>query len=128
MDVNERVAQLEVKMNRVEEGVANFRDFQRDAREFFTEHRVLAKEMNRQREERDKQIKDALATAERRQNSRLSMIGLALAVLTLFCGAIAALEAWHQLKTGEIVTPQIFSQTTQNQEYSLRRDFEIAHW
>ncbi len=118
MDINERIAKLEVKMNRVEEGVANFRTFQQDARDFFTEHRTEAREQERRRKERDEEIKAALQAAERKQDRKLAIIGIALACLTLFCGAIAALEAWHQLKTGELAPPSIFSSMTQGPAYA----------
>jgi hypothetical protein len=35
-DAAERFGRLEVRMERVEEGIANFREFQVDARKFFT--------------------------------------------------------------------------------------------
>ena len=54
----ERMGRLEERMNSVEEGVANFRDFQVDARDFFTRSDERAKFRMKQdieeKEERDK--------------------------------------------------------------------------
>lgn len=40
MDVPGRVGRLEVQMEQVQEGIANYRQFQKDAREFFTEFKT----------------------------------------------------------------------------------------
>lgn len=105
-------------MNRVEEGIANFRTFQQDARDFFTEHRTEAREQDRQRKERDEEIKTALQAAERKQDHKLAIIGVALACLTLLCGSIAALDAWHQLKAAGVAATTIFSSINQGPAYA----------
>ncbi len=105
-------------MDRVEEGVSNFRAFQRDARDFFTEHRSIAAEQEKQRAARDEAIKEALAEVQQRQDRKLTFIGIAIAFLTLFCGALAAIAAWRQVKTGNMNFPALFSDATSAPVYA----------
>jgi hypothetical protein len=56
----ERTGRLEERVNKLEEGVSNFRAFQVEAREFFTENRTQRKSEMEFHNTRDQQIKDAL--------------------------------------------------------------------
>lgn len=57
----ERTGRLEERVNKLEEGVSNFRAFQVEAREFFTEIRTQKKAEIEFHNTRDQQIKDALS-------------------------------------------------------------------
>jgi hypothetical protein len=69
-------------MNRVEEGVANFRDFQQDARDFFTEHRTNEARREEFQNKRDQEIKDHLARRDFWFMLAVALMGLVLGWLT----------------------------------------------
>ena len=71
-------------MNRVEEGVSNFREFQVDARDFFSRADERAKDEEKQRNKRDQEIKDTLTERDARLNRRLVIIGLLISALALW--------------------------------------------
>jgi hypothetical protein len=84
MEPAERMGRLETRMDRVEEGVSNFRLFQAKAAEFY----VLADERAENEMEfhntRDQEIKDALRARERSLNHRLAVIGIILTLMGLW--------------------------------------------
>ena len=68
-------------MNRVEEGIANFRDFQADARAFFTRSDTRDEERKDHQNQRDKEIKDTLTASNRRFTKYVVLIGLVPAII-----------------------------------------------
>jgi hypothetical protein len=77
-------------MNRVEEGVSNFREFQSDARAFFTRHETREEERNIHQSKRDQEIKDALEAKNKR-------MGIVLGVIAVIPVVIKVLEIAHVL-------------------------------
>ena len=71
----ERTGRLEERVDKLEEGVSNFRAFQVEAREFFTESKTRAKAEMEFHNLRDQQIKDALGSAN--LSIRRWMMGIA---------------------------------------------------
>jgi hypothetical protein len=80
----ERLAALETKMGRVEEGVSNFREFQSEARDFFSRADERAQNETAFHNLRDQEIKDALEARDKVLNRRLVIIGLILSILALW--------------------------------------------
>jgi hypothetical protein len=76
-EASERLGRLEVRMDLVERGVANFRDFQEDARDFFS-----------RQDEREK-IKDQLD--KRRSRIHFALLG---GLISLVVGLIIAAFTW----------------------------------
>lgn len=83
-------------MERVEAGVANFREFQVDARDFFSraDERAISEEMQRNR--RDQKIKETLIEHNAKMNNRLLMAGIVIAFLTLAVAYMGYLESVKQ--------------------------------
>ena len=61
----ERITRLEERMGVVEEGVSNFRDFQTEARAFFTEFRVKEQARKEALLAQQQEVKDTLAAKDR---------------------------------------------------------------
>ena len=98
--IPERVGILETDMKTVKEGVANFRDFQKDAREFFTESRSRAAAEMEFHNKRDQEIKDSW-------NLRTNIV---IAVGTLASVLLAILIWLHgqdAIKKGVLTLPNI---------------------
>jgi hypothetical protein len=72
----ERLAKLETKVDRLEVGVANFREFQGEARDFFMESRTERAKDKEFRELRDRELKDAIATREKKHDTELAEASL----------------------------------------------------
>jgi hypothetical protein len=68
----ERLGRLEQRMERVEEGVANFRDFQATARDFFSRADERAIREKLFHETRDKEIKEAIEAADKKRNDAIA--------------------------------------------------------
>jgi ribosomal protein L16 Arg81 hydroxylase len=85
-EVSEKMAAMVPKLDAALEGVANFKAFQRDARDFFTEHRVLATAEESQRNKRDQEIKDALAAHYAQINQDNELLSNRIAKRNLFVG------------------------------------------
>jgi hypothetical protein len=83
-EIPERVGILETKMDRVEEGVANFRDFQKDAREFFTDSRSRAIAEKEFHDRRDKENAERQDLRDKKMAIRLTILGLVLGALALW--------------------------------------------
>ena len=81
----ERTGRLEERVDRLEEGVSNFRNFQVEAREFFVETRTQRKSEMDFHNQRDREIKDALAMA----NQHLNRWMVAIAALSLIAAIFA---------------------------------------
>lgn len=86
---SERVAVLETRMNRVEEGVANFRGFQQEARDFFMESRTRAATEKLFHETRDREIKEALQASNDKLNRNISRRSLLWQVVGVFVAIMA---------------------------------------
>jgi hypothetical protein len=80
-------------MNRVEEGIANFRSFQIQALDFFSRQDERAKNDEKQRNRRDQEIKDHLEAANSKVNIRLAIAALIVGVLTLLVGWLTYRDA-----------------------------------
>ena len=102
-------------MNRVEEGVSNFREFQVDARDFFSRADERAKDEEKHRNKRDQEIKDTLAERDARLNRRLVIIGLLISALALW----PVLKDLAHIKVS-VTTPIVSSQ---NQPQSAEKSF-----
>jgi hypothetical protein len=76
-------------MNRVEEGVSNFRSFQVDARDFFGRADERAKTEMEFHNKRDQEIKDALAAANENMNREIANAGLKAAQRSVWWTAAA---------------------------------------
>lgn len=87
-DLGERIAVLETRMNTVEEGVSNFRDFQKDARDFFTRSDERAKHRTEQEAEEKEQ---ADKKDQRRATLHFSLLG---GLISLIVGLILWLVQW----------------------------------
>ena len=85
-EIPERIAVLENRMNRVEEGVSNFRDFQADARDFFTEHRTNELRREEFQNKRDQEIKDTLTQRHQKTDTKINILMVIIAALTLLLG------------------------------------------
>ena len=83
-DIAERIGILENRMTRVEEGVANFRQFQAKAAEFFVRADERAENQIAFHNTRDAEIKAALDRRDRSLNRRLAVIGLILTLIGLW--------------------------------------------
>ena len=70
----EGLGKLEWRMDRVEEGVANFRDFQKDAREFFTRADERAKAEKTFHDLRDKENKERMDERHRQNQEKLAVV------------------------------------------------------
>lgn len=77
----ERMGRLETRMDRVEEGISNFRAFQTDARDFFSraDERAIAEKEHGDR--RDEEIKEALHSREHSADHKLNAIMAVVAIL-----------------------------------------------
>lgn len=100
-------------MNRVEQGVSNFREFQADARDFFSRADERAKNEAAHRNQRDEEIKSTLTASTRRMNRRLGFAGLVVAILALLVGWLTYRDSQRRL--GENVAPVVES-SQQNQQ------------
>jgi hypothetical protein len=115
MDAGERFGRLEERMNRVEAGVSNFRDFQVDVRAFITrqdtreEERkaALAAQEAAQATQREA-VKEALDGATRKQGRRDFWLTVVLAVLGLILSLLIYLEGNRQIHRGILKIPDIF--------------------
>jgi len=77
-------------MDRVEEGVANFRQFQFDARDFFAEYRENRRNNIEFQDKRDKEIKDRLDAANTKLNQNIATAGLHVAKRGIFWTIVQA--------------------------------------
>lgn len=84
-------------MNRVEEGVANFREFQGDARDFFSRADERAMNDEKHRNKRDQEIKDELAAANRKHDRRMNVINIVLVLLGLLLGYLTYRDSQRKL-------------------------------
>ena len=76
-------------MSRVEEGVSNFRAFQVDAREFFTEQRTRAKSDAEYRTLRDEELKAEVKAGHVMFNHKLSVGMLIVSIIAVCLSALA---------------------------------------
>jgi hypothetical protein len=83
-DTPERLGVLENRMNRVEEGIANFREFQKEGREFFNRADERALTEREYADDRAKEIKQALDRRDRNWNFRLMVIGIIISIFMLW--------------------------------------------
>ena len=132
--IDKNLAVLDLRVRRVEEGVSNFRDFQVEARQFFTESKT-------REDQRDKDLKlyneevannlkyhDKISSSHSRKvNFRLTIFGLILTFLAL---VVACAEVYHSYKTGDLKIPKIFHSQKTQQEYTLDKKelpFQAGH-
>jgi type VI protein secretion system component VasK len=93
-EVPERLGVLENRMERVEEGVANFRAFQVEARSFFTRADTRAEAEKARYVRRDQEA----AAHEAKLNRRLGLGTLIVLVLTLVLGVLVYFEGRRQAR------------------------------
>ncbi len=95
-------------MNVVEEGVSNFRNFQGDARDFFSRADERARVEMEFHNKRDQEIKDALLAANSKLNTRIGIASLIVGVLLVIL-AILALPELSRVLHGDlsIVPPSV---------------------
>ena len=79
------------------------------------------------RKEREDQIRDDLAAANAKQNTRLTLIVVAMAIVTALLTAVLVWEGLRQVRTGEITLPHFFGSIHVNQVYAETRP-EISHY
>jgi hypothetical protein len=77
----ERLAGLEARMTPVEAGVSNFRIFQAEARDFFSEHRASEKAHREFQDKRDQEIKERLDRRDRRFSIAIAVLMVLLSYL-----------------------------------------------
>jgi hypothetical protein len=77
-----------IEMRVVKEGVANFREFQQDARDYFTEAKTRALENEKHTNRRDQEIKDTLADHNRK-------ISIWIAVITVIIGFLELVHLYR---------------------------------
>lgn len=125
MEPAEAIGRLEERMDRVEEGVANFKAFQRDAREFFTEAQTRALLEKEFRNTRDQEIKDALGAtirhaeeADRKSALRQGWLMAGIGILTLLVAILLGLHSVEDGKKGLLKIPQFFHSGAASQVYS----------
>jgi hypothetical protein len=125
-NVGVKIGKLETRMDRVEEGVANFRAFQVDARDFFTRSDERALVEQRFRDKRDEEIKEAakgaaaevkLVLDERHfkadRSDRLWKRGMAIAMLIVVtCGVWIAYREYER-KIATLTIPAPITHTSQ---------------
>lgn len=109
----ERIVALEGKMDRVEEGIANFRDFQSDARDFFSRADERAKTEKEFHNRRDAEIKEAMEARHQENADKLNLIESQIGKKTLLWTAagvtltlaglvIAVLSIWVAVKLAHV--------------------------
>jgi hypothetical protein len=103
----ERVGRLEERMNRVEEGIANFRAFHQDVREFITRADTRDEERKDALERRDNEVKEAVRRRESKLNMWFAILGLTVAILTGLVGYLTYRDS--QRKLGETAKPVVSS-------------------
>ncbi len=79
------------------------------------------------RKDREDQIRDALAAANAKQNTRLTLIVVAMAIVTALLTAVLVWEGLRQVHSGEITLPHFFGSIHANQVYAETRP-EISHY
>jgi hypothetical protein len=75
-EIPERVGILETTVDKLSEGVANFRQFQFEARDFFMESRTERAKDKEFRDLRDRELKDAIASREKKHDTELAEASL----------------------------------------------------
>lgn len=90
---------------------------------FIEKHETAEKD----RKDRENQIRADLSAANSKQNLRLALIGVALAVVTALLTVVLAWEGMRQVHDGEIVLPHFFSTMHANRVYAQSRP-EISHY
>lgn len=113
MELPERVAILENQMDRVEEGISNFRSFQVEAREFFTRADERAKAEMAFHNTRDREIKDTLALSNQRTNF-LMLIIAALSLIAAVAGVFIGVREYQRKIS--LAAPTSISQQPQSAE------------
>jgi hypothetical protein len=100
-------------MDRVEEGVANFREFQNDARKFFTRADTRDEERKIHQDTRDKELKAAVDLHTAKQNKWFALLGLIVATMALLIGWLTYRDSQRKVGDNHPVT-QSQSLTPQN--------------
>jgi hypothetical protein len=128
---DDKISALERKMAAVEtnqamliQGVANFRDFQAEGRDFYSrsdERSIAEKEFHNKR---DQEIKDALMAHNNRQTLMLALLMVIVAALGIILAIPPAIKALHD--TG-IHFPKIFTLTAPQQAYNSKLEAGNDH-
>jgi hypothetical protein len=103
MDIAERFATLEGRMNVVETGVSNFRSFQEESREFYVEYRLDKQKRVDAEAAALKEAQDAAELAEKKRWKRpekIAAVALLITVLTTF-------SAWFVPKAWDFVVTDL---------------------
>ena len=102
MEEAERLGRLEVRMDQVEAGVTNFRDFQKRANTFFDRFDAIADEDEKIAKERWTRSQK-LAAASILVVCLLPPVGWSTAQAVRFLGDVYAIvQEWHETHKGEI--------------------------
>jgi hypothetical protein len=92
------MGRLEQRMDRVEEGVANFRDFQLTARDFFTRSTTLEKEREEQQQNRHRENQEKIQQVSNQIGRKTLWWTAAGVSLTLAGIVIAILGIWVMIR------------------------------
>lgn len=106
-------------MDRVEEGVSNFRQFQTKGLDFFSRSDERAITEQQFHNKRDQEIKDALLAHNSRQTFMLGLLMFIVAALGVVLALPPAIKALHD--TG-IHFPKIFTLTAPQQAYNSQQE------
>ena len=110
-------------MDRVEEGIANFRAFQVDARDFFSRADERATAEMTFHNQRDQEIKDALAVAAHRTDRWMLFIAI-LSLIAVSVGVYVGVRE-YQHKLSSVRSPTVV-QSVQPQDAGLPQSYDPA--
>ena len=130
---DERLGVLESRMDKVEEGVANFRTFQVDARDFFSRADERAKNEKAFHELRDKEIKTALEKANQVITEKLGrrslawvVAGVLVAIASLCIAAAGLAVTWYVMQHAQVEPMKIFGAQSNTPTLSLNHVQDAA--
>jgi hypothetical protein len=103
MDIAERFATLEGRMNVVEKGVSNFRLFQEESRDFYVEYRLDKQKREDVEGAALKEAQDATELAEKRRWKRPEKIAAAALLITV----LTTFSAWFVPKAWDFVVTDL---------------------
>lgn len=103
-EIPERLARVEVKLEAALEGVANFRDFQKDARSFFDRHDEREELAEKTEARRHQENKDRIEQG----NAKMNIVLALTAIATLFVLIIGTYVTIQVSRHSEILPPKVF--------------------
>lgn len=102
-DIPERLARAEVKLETALAGVANFRQFQTDARAFFTRHDAREEAAEETEAKRHQQNQDKIDASNAKMNIVLAMA----AIVTLIVMGVGVYVSVQVSKHSEIIPQKV---------------------